>query len=82
MTTINREQLQIMYVNKDRKSISPRIIISKLLLEDRIDEAISLAKSSGISPDSDTLEGRLQQGDYEIAKQLAKQRIDEFTKST
>ena len=48
--------------------------IADLVLQGRIPEAIVAARLSGISPLSDTLEGRLQQGDFGLARTLARQR--------
>ncbi len=50
--------------------------ITIAVLQDRRPLAFMLAQRSGVSPDSDTLEGRVLQGDWDMASSLAKQRYN------
>lgn len=54
------------------------ISIEDAVLTDNWTEATKLAKQSGISSHADNLEGRILQGDYTMARVLAKQRKDEL----
>jgi hypothetical protein len=62
------------------------LTLSQAVIEDNKTLAVRLAKDSGKSQYSDTLEGRVLQGDWDQAKELAEQRVnyalEEFEKST
>lgn len=65
-------------MSENKQQIPTSIIISTLVLQDRFEEAREMAVKSGISPISDTLEGRIQQQDYQMAYDLAVDRIVNF----
>ena len=62
------------------------LTLSQAVIEDNKNLAVRLARDSGKSSQSDTLEGRVLQGDWDQAKNLAEQRVnvalEEFEKST
>ena len=77
-SVVNKDKLQdylkLYYTETDRLS---KMSIEEATIEGEKELAQHLARTSGVSLTSDTLEGRIQQHDWDYAKELARQRIDE-----
>ena len=58
-----------------------RTFVANLVLQGRFDEARDIAISMGVSPDEDSVEGRLLQNDREEARRLSEQRVRELGRS-
>ena len=63
-------------VVKDVSRYSKDVSIEQHVMNGNLEKAVEMARKSGIRELSDTLEGRLMQGDFGMAKSLAKQRLD------
>ena len=73
--------LNIYYETRNHFSKISKMSIEEAVINDNKDHAYYLAKKSGKSETSDTLEGRVLQGDWDDAIQIAKNRVDKGASS-